>query len=235
MKTYPTYQEAKIANPECEIYRIEKTGVFAHCIYHKSNAVRFVDFDSDGIKCNPADYCMTVEQFLRDGYEFVEGDVILRHDGRVLTANENLECYAWNILADGDNKRFILRADALGWSNHTPSIHADSEFYKKPRTKVEFVNVEFENVGECVQSVHDNHGEYFFFNSSSGEYQAAEYQDSAWYWKEGNLYRRVETEIDERQEFIGAAMSMFLHVDDRQMLLAVVCDMFDSGKFKLAD
>lgn len=70
----------------------------------------------------------------------------------------------------------------------------------KPPTKVVYEKVNFSSVGECVQSVHDNYGEYFFLNNGTGEYQLAEYQDSAWYWKEDNIYIKVEKEIDWREE-----------------------------------
>jgi hypothetical protein len=101
----------------------------------------------------------------------------------------------------------------------------------KPRTRTEYEKVSFVSVGDCVQSVHDNYGEYFFLNNCSGEYQAAEYQDSAWYWNEGNLYRRVEKEIDERQEFIKEASKIW-NRDDMHCSSDIFREMYDSGKFK---
>ncbi|WAP91218.1 hypothetical protein [Vibrio phage vB_VviC_ZQ26] len=105
MTTYNTYQEAKIANPECEIYQLERNGLFAHCGHHKAELVRFIEFDSAGIKCNPADYCMTVERFLADGNKLEFTDIIACSNGSVVSVA--------NWIMDGVSKYYILRAAAL--------------------------------------------------------------------------------------------------------------------------
>ncbi|CAH9013165.1 hypothetical protein VPHF35G1_0085 [Vibrio phage F35 g1] len=100
MTTYNTYQEAKIANPESEIYKLasgyiatkEPQGISVH-------------------KCNPADHCMTVEEFLADGYKFELGDVCLDGYGEVV--NIDVECHIWDKPDDRDSSRYILRAAAL--------------------------------------------------------------------------------------------------------------------------
>lgn len=103
MKTYKTYQEAKIDNPKSEIYTngnvfavIEKFGVGA--------------FD----KCKPEDYCMTVEQFLKDGHKFVDGDVGISVEGKVVVIGHGL-CTAamFNEKCQNDSDRYVLRAAAL--------------------------------------------------------------------------------------------------------------------------
>lgn len=68
MNTYNTYQEAKIANPEYAIF--EYLGKFGT----DKDIIDAFDIHSVAMKeCNPADYCMTVEQFLKDGHKFVGG------------------------------------------------------------------------------------------------------------------------------------------------------------------
>lgn len=99
-------------------------------------------------------------------------------------------------LEDSENVLQSIDDNCLGKYNEKQLTLSDL----KPRTKVVYEKVNFSSVGECVQSVHDNYGEYFFLNKGTGEYQIAEYQDSAWYWKEDNIYIKVEKEIDWREE-----------------------------------
>lgn len=110
MTTYNTYQEAKIANPECDIY-VSFTCEVKEFIT-KEHRSSLGPLKSDLYRpANPADHCMTVEKFLADGYEFVKGDVALIHNGDVkVVENPNLD---WNILDSRDNERYILRAAAL--------------------------------------------------------------------------------------------------------------------------
>lgn len=72
----------------------------------------------------------------------------------------------------------------------------------KPQVRFEYEKVTLSNVGEFVQEVHDNYGKYYFLNECSGEYQAAEFQDSAYYWMRDNVYRRVEKPVDWVQSVI---------------------------------
>lgn len=62
-------------------------------------------------KCEASEFCITVKKFLSDGNEFVKGDVILRHDGKVLVSDESM--IDWNIIDDDDHKRYVLRAAAI--------------------------------------------------------------------------------------------------------------------------
>lgn len=107
---------------------------------------------------------------------------------------------------------------------------------QKPRTRAEYEKVSFVSVGDCVQSVHDNYGEYFFLNNRSGEYQAAEYQDSAWYWKEGNLYRKVQKLVDWQDEVVRFLNDGNIGVDGRLPPL-VIKEMkeIDWGCFRESD
>jgi hypothetical protein len=115
MTTYNSYEAAKIANPECEIYQLERNGLFAHCDHHKAELVRFVEFDSAGIKCNPAGHCMTVEEFLETGHKFVEGDICLGQNDNLLVISGSRLVNGWNdesqIVESID--RYVLRAAAL--------------------------------------------------------------------------------------------------------------------------
>jgi hypothetical protein len=69
----------------------------------------------------------------------------------------------------------------------------------KPPVRVEYEKVNFSTVGYFVQSVYDERDKYFYLNKGNGEYNIAEYQDAAWYWKEDNIYRRIEKPVDWRE------------------------------------
>ena len=107
---------------------------------------------------------------------------------------------------------------------------------KKPRTKTEFVKCEYSREWKAVR--HYNEVGELFVVDCNGNYTNVNDISGAWYevvcknYKE--LYIKVETEIDERQEFIGAyknlaSVSMPLSIDDWAGL------MYDSGEFKLVE
>jgi hypothetical protein len=100
MKIYVSYQKAKIDNPEYDIYKI--------------NELFTTDSQVDGSPldlCNPADHCMTVEQFLKAGHSFSIGDIIM--DSGVGTLERKAQVDAYNKCDIYDNDRYILRAASL--------------------------------------------------------------------------------------------------------------------------
>ncbi|AUR81758.1 hypothetical protein NVP1013O_11 [Vibrio phage 1.013.O._10N.286.54.F9] len=108
MKTYNTYQEAKIANPDQDI-SVSMSKVFAASSYVSN--ILLSGCVQGWNKCNPADHCMTVEKFLADGHKFVDGDIYLNSSGRTLGVVN---------IPDYNNKRstidcdlYILHAAAL--------------------------------------------------------------------------------------------------------------------------
>ena len=104
--TYPTYQAAKIANPDCNIYT--HGGLFSN---EKFNSLPYVN---GWRPCNPADYCMTVRQFLDAGHKFVEGDIFLNLTGNVkIVTGSNVWLDSLNCEDKNDKERYILEAKAL--------------------------------------------------------------------------------------------------------------------------
>lgn len=100
MKTYNYYEAAKIENPQGVIYEFE--GCFS----------LFKGIDSK--ECNPAGHCMTVEQFLKDGHKFVEGDLIINVNGAVNEVrNDEGEIFNKSGISELNNERYILRSAAL--------------------------------------------------------------------------------------------------------------------------
>lgn len=130
MTTYNTYQAAKIANPECDIAEITEKAILEFGEKHVFEALVKSSEWEDGyvfvsnhdesprIKdgywklCNPADYCMTVERFLADGYRLVKGDVVFDF-GDVVSVDTAFDAEAYNQTDKKDDRRYILRAAAL--------------------------------------------------------------------------------------------------------------------------
>lgn len=229
MTTYNTYQEAKIANPECDIAEITEKAILEFGEKHvfealvKSseweNGYVFVDNcnESPRIKdgywklCNPADHCMTVERFLADGNKFVDGDALLDVFGGLIVVGSDYSVLGANIKLDTDDRRYILRAAALEERvkmDNSVKYVARKQFdeilkippiSQEPRTKVEYVKV--------TDSIFDLRDEF-----ERGELHY-DFGDEDWFtfndedslvagFKESNVYRRIETPMTEREAFI---------------------------------
>ena len=206
MKTYNSYEEAKIANPESNIYELD--GVF------QPGHMSFREGES---KCNPADHCMTVERFLADGHKFVEGDLIL-DEGLVYLVSDLKTQKHWyetesaNQPDCDDNSRYILRAAALN---------------KPKRVKFEYVPIN--NGNELITYRNE-----LFFKHDSGDYVWTEnhtMRSILTHMDNDNLFRRIETETTERDEFIEAyALATHDEIGNIDIIAGML---FDSGKFKL--
>jgi hypothetical protein len=211
MTTYNTYQEAKIANPELEVYKlIDKVGFVSDEDF--GDLVRLVHQQSDTEKCNPADYCMTVEKFLDSGYFIEKGDLFLNEFGKV---SKMQEYDKKEPVTDSDKKRFILRAAALE--------------EKKPHAKVEYVKVSAPCDFFDLKS--EFRGEELSFINGDGDYEAATtLVELVTGFDNMNLYRRIETPITEREAFIEVGIEILKDVNPYAL-----GKLFDSGKFKLVN
>ena len=110
MKTYKTYQEAKMVNPEDDIF-VSMCSEFA-----TSEHVSYVSMCGTGEgwnKCNPADYCMSVYDFLSSGKRLVDGDFYLETTGKVAQVGKLYKAELVNDPCHNDKNRYILRAKAL--------------------------------------------------------------------------------------------------------------------------
>lgn len=120
MTTYNTYQEAKIANPERTIHKYDG----------KFTDESISEYGHSLQPCNPIDHCMTVERFLGDGYEFVDGDAYINGTGSVKVVGEKghskLSCNDVRNICNS-NKAFILRAAVLE-EKDKPFLQTDEEF-----------------------------------------------------------------------------------------------------------
>lgn len=278
MATYYTYQEAKIANPEFDIYSTMISNGGRSEVF---GAIGFIEkITSNFNECNPADYCMTVERFLSDGHRLVDGDVYLNLDGEVVEFIFVCDKSQSNRKIKGNDARFILRAAALEKPflqtgedfEHTKTLNfirdrlvevhgepknldymhklnnaiafvedmenkkaayavgAKGEQEKPKRTKVEYVRVEYNKPWEVIKLYDDG---VELFKSASDELQMEKINSIALRANSGyDFYRRVETEITERQEFIDevCAINEKTHGERRQYLVE---SLFDSGRVKL--
>jgi hypothetical protein len=135
MTTYNSYEAAKIANPDSEIWASKLARCGRDNIF--GTKVSLAELTNNYFKCNPADHCMTVEKFLADGNKFVEGDVIFNTYPRPTVdfiCDADLNNYN-ELDEEDDDKRYILRAAALE---------------EKPSEKVEWDGEGLQTVGvEC--------------------------------------------------------------------------------------
>lgn len=244
MTTYNTYQEAKIANPDCDIAEVTEKAILEFGEKHVFEALvkssewedgyAFVKncYKSPRIKdgywklCSPADYCMTVEKFLVDECKFNGGDSYLDWKGRVRvigsTGFTKDACNDIRNIANAD-QAFILRAAALE--------------EKKPRTKVEYVKCEFVTKWEHVKLMEDT-GESLFFLPNDEFIEVMTPESAIKKLRKGHeLYRRIETEITERDEFIEFVESKCseLNVDGEWSFSCIAAELFDSGRVKLLE
>lgn len=136
----------------------------------------------------------------------------------------------WN-----DNTKEMLCPDGLGsWCRVSDVSDDILHEIPKPRTKTEFVKVNYGMehfaAGSDLFSGRDLH-----VLSRDENYYKIKSQDKAVKAsQDGRIYEKVETEIDERQEFIEAACekSGLSKYSVEAQVFGVI---FDSGKFKLVE
>ncbi|AUR90454.1 hypothetical protein NVP1144O_06 [Vibrio phage 1.144.O._10N.286.45.B3] len=136
MTTYNSYQKAKIANPEFDIYWAGKLTASGMDDVFGTKA-SLAGITTNHFKCNPADHCMTVEKFLADGHKLAMEDIVMNSSGAVVDMNYSRCLSDFGVLNSASHKECILRAAALE---------------EKPSEKIEWVNGELlEFMGEpCV-------------------------------------------------------------------------------------
>ena len=150
--------------------------------------------------------------------------------------NESCSCFFawWN-----DNTKEMLCPDGLGsWSKVSDLSDDIMHEIPKPRTKTEFVKVGCEwAVWEYLKAFSDlPDSEQWFIKVSDEQYAPIHdwFNVAETIRKHNLIYRKVEIEIDERQEFIDEISKIQKEVGDCQ--LGVFYDaIFDSGKFKLVE
>lgn len=114
MKQYKTYQEAKIENPSCEVFRLSPHDLTKDECFFAGKAGHGQLIDVGAVfRCNPADYCMTLEQFFEAGHKLVDGDVYLSSAGSVIRILSSEMLLTNGVTLRNADKCYILRAKAL--------------------------------------------------------------------------------------------------------------------------
>lgn len=106
MTTYNTYAEAKIDNKDKDIYELDGR-------FQAVDNAPTSHFANGWSKCNPADHCMSVVDFIAAGHSFEFGDVYLSEKGYVTKVGTNIaknSIYYPNVLI---KQCFVLSAKAL--------------------------------------------------------------------------------------------------------------------------
>ncbi len=209
MTTYNTYQEAKIANPESEIYVLSRKTALMVGKFQAINDAPSIHFASGWTKCDPSKYCMTVEKFLADGHKAVGGDWIIDYCGNVwMNMTDSGAHNVNNFTGNKARESYILRAAAL-------------ETKEPKRTKVEHVKWNFECAWHAIKAFED--GEKLYTKKSSEDfvliYNAPDVLRYLY-----DLHERIETPIEwweDAAEFMSelAELSITEDGDLRVMML----------------
>ncbi|MCP3680893.1 MAG: hypothetical protein GY782_11825 [Gammaproteobacteria bacterium] len=220
MTTYNTYQEAKIAMPRACIIK-----------YKDNEDYRFTGMPTrEGTTlcggsefAEPQDYCIAVEQFLKDGHKFVDGDVYIWANA-VMTVGEHISVELANEPSDHDENSFVLKAKAL--EEKEESVEWNGEglppvgalFVTEPNFDIEFkckyssectVVGELCNTGKLIEITIDL------------------------IVQPERTFRKPETPDQKRERdlFIEEAMKVW---DKREMKVRDLMEsLYESGKFKL--
>lgn len=206
---YKSFEAAKIDNPESEIYWYldgRLVEVFTTSKYRAG---------SENTLANPKKHCMTFKEFLGAGHKFSMGDIYLSINGLVCYCGGDFPPSVLNHPNGYDNERFILRAAALE---------------KPKRVKVEYVPCLFADAWEPVKAYCD--GEDLYCGAKK---KVSDPEIALKLWIHGSLYRRIETEITERDVFIEKveAIAEDITSDSEWSFACIATAMFDSGEFKL--
>ncbi len=106
----------------------------------------------------------------------------------------------------------------------------------KTRTKTEFV--ECDNLQSALDGFESMSGFEFYSDDKGCEGRINSVRNLALAYGNSSLYRKVETEIDERNEFIDTAAELLnqnSHDNEANHYKEWFGAMFDSGKFKLVE
>jgi hypothetical protein len=104
--------------------------------------------------CKPADYCVTSEEFLKDGHEFVAGDFIFSSISQEVYQVNEIDCIDWNAPGEYDNVRYVLRAAELDNPQVVEWKNGDTVYVENcTHDEIKFIGLSGNNaiaVCECI-------------------------------------------------------------------------------------
>lgn len=132
MTTYNTYQEAKIANPDCEIFEVAGDGFNAHDVFATGSDLAKFNFGKHTFTlCKPSDHCMTLGE-LRDSHGGEQaGDLILGYSSGSVKVIKNIDSETRSF----DRECFVLRAAALENQMNIDKVETQTPETMQPRAK----------------------------------------------------------------------------------------------------
>ena len=145
-----------------------------------------------------------------------------------------LNLYPNKMLFDVDamgvhNSRIIYLLKNEGGEFIFDAVDSTIEVITEPRTKTEFVKCEYNHAWEIIKLYEDG---VELFKDDSDELQIDRINSIALRAQAGYpIYRKVETEIDERQEFIDRMLEM-LDLNEAYDGNKIVSDMYDNFGFR---
>tara|TARA_B100001105_G_scaffold124157_1_gene99519 strand:- start:3134 stop:3952 length:819 start_codon:yes stop_codon:yes gene_type:complete len=269
MTTYNSFEAAKIANPEEDIYKLEDGSFATGSWLQKSNFGEYTF-----TLCHAKDYCMSLEEFRDSDKKFIAGDYFLSVSGRVVLIVEDDVSIA-NRMTSVEGQRFVLCAAALE-EKEKPKTESDydkgmreamkkiakscgrsfctdigyeelpdlvdSLINPKPEEKPKRVKESFERVDCKSIDFWEVAKEYqskmhIFWKFSNGSKVVQDLEQLVEQYRKNEIYRRIETEISERDEFIKKveAIAEDITSDSEWSFACIATAMFDSGEFKLAE
>lgn len=174
MKIYKSYEEAKINHKNEVIWTDHNKNFGCASAFKNSGYTVF--------KTEPEEYCMSIEEFLNAGLKFKVGDLYLTSYGRVEDVhNEDFANTMNSEDTDGrDRERYVLRASAL-------------EKPKRTRT-------EYEKVTESIFDLRDEFERGELYADDKGIVRIQGFAHLGGSCQVGTIYRKVEKEIDWRDE-----------------------------------
>lgn len=134
----------------------------------------------------------------------------------------------WN-----DNTKEMLCPDGLGsWCRVSDLSDDIMHEIPKPRTKTEFVKVEFDCASDAIK-FQEGTVNFLAIKSNVIEvYEASGLHDVLkWYERGHTLYRKVEIEIDDQQEFVDRMLEI-LDFNEAYDGNKIVSDMYDNFGFR---
>lgn len=216
---YKTYAEAKIANPDSEIYcaMISNDG---RGIYGKLIDINMVT--KSHYLCNPADHCSSLKDFFDAGFKLVAGDKIIGVGESVWDIAEYSEFHE----PDEENDiRFILSVSALNGGCKIPAKAEQWSIYSNTMPLCELTD---EQYGK-MRRARDNGGLVEFANVTN-DFKFEEIGNPN--WCKDQVYR-IKSK-SERELFIEAAIGHAIK-PETQSAKQMFGELFDSGKFKYID
>lgn len=225
MKTFETYQAAKIAMPKACIVKYKYGGNY-----------RFTGMPTrEGTTlCNgsefaePQDHCMTVKQFFENGHKFIEGDLMIGRGGLVIKVSNWLD---YNSLLEDDDKRYVLSAKALEEANTIPTETPEGKEALDKKT-YRYEKVEFDDKWKYFKLMQEEGDLYVNCVDLSFEgFYGDNINLANALHDESCIYRRIE--VTERELFIETYA--WAVQDDISNIEDIAGMLFDSGKFKLVN